>query len=145
MVYGIYGYTCTVVTVYIITNQLIMNINKAYHRLSLLSHHLPFSLSPPHFLSLSLPRFTSTRTRGRLRTLPSCAGGTTTCAAMSSSRFLHLVPINAAAAEGDTGVGSNGSVSSTAEDEGALEKVFLIYVQSFIYLIFWGFGFDRTY
>lgn len=36
---------------------------------------------------------------------------------MSSSRFLHLVPINAAAAEGDTGVGSNGSVSSTAEDE----------------------------
>lgn len=143
----VYGYTCTVVTVHIITSQLIMNINKAYHRLSLLSHHLPFSLSPHHFLSLSLPRFTSTRTRGRLRTLPSCAGGTTTRAAMSSSRFLHLVPINAAAAaaaaEGDTGVGSNGSVSSTAEDEGALEEVFLIYVPSFISLIFWGFGFDR--
>lgn len=96
-----------------------MNINKAYHRLSFLSHRLPFPICPPHRLSLSPSRFTSLRTRGRLRTRPSSAGGITIRAAMSSSRFHTLVPLNAAAGAVEADAGSNGSVPSTAEDEGA--------------------------
>ncbi|XWS46555.1 hypothetical protein CRYUN_Cryun14cG0077900 [Craigia yunnanensis] len=85
-----------------------MRLRKVYHRLSLF--YLSSSLSPNLNLNFRFPS-SSLRTPGHLRTNPRNASK----AAITTSRFHHLVHVNFALAE-DTalGSGSNGSVSSSA-------------------------------
>ncbi|KAJ8573699.1 hypothetical protein K7X08_010210 [Anisodus acutangulus] len=90
-----------------------MSLPKVYHRFSLLSLHSPKTLfSSPTLAVKYLPSPPLFRRHSRRFVAGKQFKAETT---MASSRFNHLVPVNAVAAEdGGNGTGSNGAADATA-------------------------------
>lgn len=114
-----------------------MSLPKVYHRFSLLSLHStpPFLPKTLFFSSSSLPLPVKRRHSPPLFSRRFIAGKQFKAKSiMASSRFHHLLPVNALTAEdGGNDTGSNGAADATASvayDDGTFEQFFFFSISA---------------